>query len=383
MERVLGKLAGEEGDREDVRVNSAYLHSGALRNDLALFVELSYLCGMTSRATWVVLALLTVIPLRVEAQHWYGGFSPESVFFAAPANSGVLSFGTNFTVYSDSVMNFNFEGSSGITADPSSVMCWGGRFPTQAHIRISVNLKDWVQPPCTGMPNGVIVQPSGLYGYFMIFGYVYDPKIVGRARSDTTLLSFGQVDTASIASQSLSRHIFIDSLGSRYRYLKILNVRAPFYADDSIEPMFAGTGPVGGYCVMDHDHEGFARFQPKQPGHYVDTTFLFDPLRGDSTMLLLEGDGVNAPEQDVEFAPTKVSPVSIYPNPCSDAATIALHGMRFDQITIRNILGTRVKEFRDVSSDLVFDASLVPDGLYLLEAQTRDKVVTMRFLVAH
>ena len=342
---------------------------------------------MTTCARWMTLALLTVIPLRIEAQNWYGGFTPYSVFLAAPADAGVLIFATNLSAHttSDTLITLNLEGSPGITSDPSEFQIERG-ISANALVRISVNLKDWVQYPCGGMPNGLWVHPSdfGPGTWVMIYGYVYDPKTEGRAHVDTTTLNFGRVIIDTFVSQDLSQHVFIDSLGSRYRYLRLLDVRAPFFADDSIQPMFAGTGiGMSPYCLMDFDHRGFIRFQPTQPGHYIDTAFLFDPLQGDSTMLILEGDGVNPPLKDVDFAPSQVSSVSIYPNPCSDVATVALHGMWFDQITILSILGTRVKEFRNVNSDLVLDASVVPDGFYVIEAQSRNKVMTKCFLVMH
>ncbi len=130
--------------------------------------------------------------------------------------------------------------------------------------------------------------------------------------------------------------------------------------------------------MSDSDNE--YNFHPTQIGHYIDTTYLYDPIRKDSTMLILIGDGV-AP--DVVNSPPQEVAMQVYPNPCDQFANIVLPPEASEQVEIRNALGAVVQSYPNVNSDFTLDASSLPGGIYFIEAKVWDAIVTKKLVVIH
>ncbi len=203
---------------------------------------------------------------------------------------------------------------------------------------------------------------------FMISGYTYSTKIIGRVHLDEDTLNFMNVPIGT--NTSLLLGVEIDTFGSIYRKLLPFNIQDPFSSPDSVVPSFGG-------CMLGND---YFIFQPTQIGHYVDTSYLYDPIRKDSTMLILIGDGVAA---GVAENTANEPAMQVYPNPCDQFANIVLPPDGLEQVEIRNALGAVVRSYRSVNSDLTLDASMLPGGIYFIEARSGATIVTKKLLVIH
>jgi Secretion system C-terminal sorting domain len=221
--------------------------------------------------------------------------------------------------------------------------------------------------------------PLGLFAYidstnyyasaFWMNGYCYNPRIVGNMRLYSDALNFKNVPIGT--NDSVFLDVLMDTEGSIFRALLPLGVQKPFYSADSIIPEF---------CESLSTQGDYFHFQPTQIGHYVETTYLYDPIRKDSTMLILIGEGV-AP--DVVNSTPQEPPMQVYPNPCDQFANIVLPSEDLEQVEIRNALGAVVQSYPNVNSDFTMDVSSLGDGIYFIEARSDGAIVTKKLVVIH
>ena len=349
---------------------------------------MSYLCGMKSaiRLAFVTF-LLYAAPLKARAQGGFapsGTFSPGSVAYIDSLRADtILTFSTNFSLHS--IPDFMVDGAfiplsnnvipgiiaPGITYTPTYFECSGD---CQVNVTVYVNL-DSAQA-CLNEPLSLeaLYDSDGFVGHldaFLINGYLYDPKIKGRVHLGRDTLDFGAVPVGSVAD--IAPAISVDTVGSIFRKLIPLNVWAPFTAWDSITPQFDS-------CYLPNGGGDFY-FSPTAIGHYIDTTYLYDPIRKDSTMLILLGEGVAA-----GVSPDVAEPNSlrINPNPCDRSAAISLSGEDIEEVTIQNILGERVLESRmEPGKSFSLNTSELPDGIYFVEVRSRSGRYRQRIIVSH
>ncbi|MFI5201179.1 MAG: T9SS type A sorting domain-containing protein, partial [Candidatus Kapaibacterium sp.] len=253
-----------------------------------------------------------------------------------------------------------------ITATPSQITVGPGM--TQQEVTVSVQF-DTIQ--CWNGPGGVsAVDDSNNYvASFSIVGYVYSPKIVGRISLISDTFYFGHVVVEANDSEWLD--VPVDTFGCIFRTLIPLNIRPPFSCADSITPE---------YCQFLTQNDYF-HFHPTAIGHYIDTTFLYDPIRKDSTMLILLGEGVAA---GVSPNAAEANSLRINPNPCDRSAAISLSGGDIEDITVRNILGECVLESRMGTSGIFnLNTSELPAGIYFVEVRSRHGRYWQRIVVSH
>jgi hypothetical protein len=335
---------------------------------------MTYLCGMKKSITLRVAFTLVILgsySQSIDAQQFGGGFTPDFVpNFCDSVGARTLKFTTSFYWYSgsDTNQNFEFVGYQGITCSQSGACaCYG--YPAQVDIDVYVNLDS--VPSCLYGPLGLCAYMGNeCVALFSINGYTYNPQIIGEVSLQSDSLNFGNVPIGT--DDSIYASIEIGTPGSVFRKLQPLNIKDPFSAD-SLIPLFGG-------CPAVPFRSPYIHFQPTQIGHYIDTTYIYDPIRKDSTMLILIGDGVAA---GVTESTTAEPAMQVYPNPCDQLANIVLPSDGLVQVEIRNALGAIVQSYRNVNSDLTMDASTLPGGIYFIEARTGDAVVMKKLVVIH
>jgi hypothetical protein len=325
------------------------------------------------------LFLTSTISVQARSQgngHSDGFFEPNSLRYIDSVGTKSLSFATFFESYGSSTpLHLNFVGSPGISSYPSGFDVYsagGGAQGTEltVYIRLDSLLS------CTSS-NGLFVDDTDPYGpgspfsSFWVYCYVYNPTIFGRVRLLSDTLNFGSVSIGTDKYMSLL--VLVDTDSSVFRELTPVNLAAPFSSDDSIEPEFNG-------CIVDPTQGNYFIFKPTSIKQYTDTTYLYDPIRKDSTMLILIGDGVAA---GVAETTANEPAMQVYPNPCDQFANIVLPPEGLEKIEIRNALGAVVKSYRNVSSDFMLDVAALPGGIYLVEARSGVAVVTKKLVVIH
>ncbi len=352
----------------------------SLRIDLAECPEMTYLCRMKrlilhSAVGVSAFFVLLLFSLASKAQTAFLGFSPDSANFMADSIGSTLTFGVDVGaagVYGA----INLYGSEGVTSNPNWVttdrsgMGGSGLFVTAQLYKLGCII-DTLTAVSTFYDYASGGNYDSIAAFFMISGYVYDPQKMGQVQLDKDTFNFGNVPIGKMESMFLS--VRIDTFESIFRELEPLNVQVPFSSADSISPEFDS-------CYNYSPSSDYFQFQPTQIGHYIDTTYLFDPIRKDSTLLILIGEGVAAGVAESRI----VKPVmQVYPNPCDQFANIVLPSEGLEQVAIRNALGANVQSYRNVNSDLTVDASSLPGGIYFIEARTGDAVVMKKLVVIH
>ncbi len=241
--------------------------------------------------------------------------------------------------------------------------CYG--YPAQEDVYVNLDSV----PPCLYGPLGLCAYLGNeCVALFSINGYTYNPQIIGEVSLQSDSLIFGNVPVGT--NDSIYASIDISPTGSVIRKVIPLNVQNPFSAD-SLVPLFGG-------CSANIAGNDYIHFNPTEAKHYIDTTYLYDPIRKDSTMLILIGDGVAAGV--AESAPDEPA-MQVYPNPCDQFANIVISDDGLEQIEIRNALGAVVQTYQNVNSDFMIDASSLQGGIYFIEARAGDSIVTKKLVV--
>lgn len=337
---------------------------------------MSYLCEM-KKSCFLGLLIGAFISLLF-ARQGSAQLVDQTHFYFSDSIGSEISFLDTFTwQYIFQPTEFNFSGTQGITVYPSSLMIGGGK---GGQFTVSVTIKTDSLPyvgasrdGCLG--SGLLTGPAMVLSngqwYVIIGGYIYDPKIQGRIRMSSDTLNFGAVPVRSVAD--IAPAISVDTVGSIFRKLIPLNVWAPFTAWDSITPQFDS-------CYLPNGGGDFY-FSTVQVKQYVDTAYLYDPIRKDSTMLILLGEGVVA---GVSPDIAEANSLRINPNPCDRSAAISLSGGDIDEVTVQNILGERVIESRmEPCNNFNMNTSELPEGIYFVEVRSQQGQYRQRIIVAH
>jgi hypothetical protein len=94
-----------------------------------------------------------------------------------------------------------------------------------------------------------------------------------------------------------------------------------------------------------------------------------------------EGNNENSRKADL-FNPKSV--VDIYPQPASNAMFISSDSANaITKLLLRAIDGKIIRELDTSVNPLVFDVSLLPQGMYMLEIQTHDETIWRPVLIRH
>jgi Secretion system C-terminal sorting domain len=335
---------------------------------------MSYLCGMKKAIATLILLMLETMsfPLNGTAQVAMVSFSPNGIIFSDSVES-TLTFTTTMDCYfvSGGVVHLKCTPRN-ITAYPSEVTGIAGQKLTEK-VTVIAHLDS--TPGCWfhadhGL-NAVDDSGNFLYGFFIAGGYIYSPQIIGLIHLLTDTLNFGHVPVG--ADTSLSINVQADTFGSIFRELQSLNVLTPFSSSDSITPDFG--------CGAIYSRANYFDFHPTAIGNYIDTVFLYDPIRKDSTMLILLGEGVAA---GVSPNAAEDNSFRIYPNPCDRSAAISLSGEDIEEVTVQNILGERVFESRQEPSQFLnLNTSTLPSGIYFVEVRSGQGQYRQRIIISH
>lgn len=330
--------------------------------------------------TWIALASLsgvTLISQDTMAQTDYAVFYPAVVTFPPG------SIGSTFTVttfidfglygpYSDA--GVSLVGSEGVTSIPNWV--GGDKYGNgAASLTITVHVDN------SGCFNGTLTAVAHFpdwtedsIGTCSIGGYVYDPETIGTVHLNNDTLNFGSVPVG--VDDDIFQTVAIDTPGGISLELQMLNVIIPFTPPDSVQS-------TTGYCGLAPNivnYGGNFHFHPSELKKYVDTAFIYDRIRKDSTTLILIGEGVAA---GVSKSTIEGEAFQIYPNPCNQFANVVLSGGALEQVVIRNMLGATVQTYHTTNSDFRLDATSLSDGVYLVEARSDGATITKLLVVFH
>jgi hypothetical protein len=353
------------------RLKIRQLHR-SLRIDLAQCRETPYLCGMKRLILRIglrvsVFCILFQLSEAVIAQTDGITFYPSVEFFTHDSIGSTLTF--SLGVGASGVFNgVEISGTSGVVPNPNYLNTnRSGNGGTQ--ILVSVKLDR------AGCFMGILSANGGSFtANCNITGYVYDPRTIGRVYLDSNTLNFGGIAIGS--EDSIFENVLYDTISNISVSLQPLNLRPPFASQDSIVSQYTNCG----YLSSGLNYGWYFHFLPTKIGHYVDTTYLYDLTRKDSTMLILIGDGVAAGV--AESVPDEPA-MQVYPNPCDQFANIVVPLEGLEQVEIRNALGAVVQSYRNVNSDLTMDVSSLPGGIYFIEARSEGAIITKKLVVIH
>lgn len=335
---------------------------------------MSYLCGMKK---FSILALLTVIyffPQMSNAQV-YGTFDPGFIAFSSTAHAGTQTFTTTLQVDSHfdtrSAIVLVLTCSAGIRANPDTIVANGHEPDEYVNITVQVNPDSIQNCYGGGEPAAVFVQ-GGSVQPLWVYGYIYDSQIQGRVKLESDSLNFGNVPIG--VDSSLKLDIKMDMDSSAYPTLELFGVASPFSFTGGFLPDYS-------QCDRQFYDNAFFSFSPKQIGKYVDTVYIFNPIRKDSTMLILLGEGVAA---GVSPEAADANALRINPNPCDRSAAISLSGGGIEEVTAQNILGEQVLESRmEPCNSFNMNTSELPAGIYFVEVRSRENHYWQHIVVSH
>jgi hypothetical protein len=311
-------------------------------------------------------------PCEAAAQSTQGGFIPNSVGLEGSIGS-VLKFTTKLSFFipgSSGAYGPYFVGSPGVTFISGPISGYGSLVESEdVTVFVNTDSIDCLIPPEAGL--FAYVDSNQFLAGFYLNVYIYDPKIVGRVSLNSDTLNFGTVPLGDSMPESV--YVSIDTLGSIYRILQPLNVQVPFSPPDSVAPSFGG-------CSVWVGDEYFY-FKPTEIRKYVDTTYLYDPIRKDSTMLILIGEGVAA---NVGNSGEGGNRIAISPNPCDKHCTLSITDGQIEHVIVRNLLGESVLDISSLHNDeFSISTASFPNGIYFIEARSNENIYRERVIVAH
>ncbi len=305
----------------------------------------------------------------------YGSFNPGFITFSSPGNGGTRTFTTTLLVDSHFDNSFSIvlilTGSLGVSANPDTIVAYGHEPDEYVNVVVQVNTDSIQNCYGGGMPAGLFVQGATVQPLW-IYGYSYNPQIKGKVKLASDTLNFGNVPIG--IDSSLKLDIKMDTDSSAYPTFELFGVTSPFSFTGDFLPDYS-------QCNRQFYDNAFFSFSPKQIGKYVDTVYIYDPLRNDSTMLILLGEGVAA---GISPHVAEENSLRINPNPCDRSAAISLSGEDIEEVTIQNILGERVLESQmEPGKSFNLNTSELPDGIYFVEVRSRSGRYRQRIIVSH